>query len=447
MLGALGLHGSVSRAEVSVSIHHNPSNLARSEFKCEPIARPARVPVSERPRWSVLDGAADPNSGPLSVLTDGLLPGEADAPSENFFFKAGSPGGKLLLDLGSTTEIKEIKSFSWHPTSRAAQVYTLYASDGLTAGFNPRSVVGANPGEQGWKRIAEIDTRSASAEEGGQFAVRVFDTAGRMGLYRYLLLEVRPAETRDAFGNTFYSEIEVVTAKTPLAAGGQTSCNASIRAGAAVIHIDSCDTPELQDWANRVLSPVVRDWYPKICALLPGKDFTPAREVRIRFDPRMEGVAATGGTQVNCAAAWFRANLRGEAAGSVVHELVHVVQQYEIGPRAGTGAEPAPGWLVEGIADYIRWFVYEPQSHGADKVWIKRVPPTEIRYDAGYRLSANFLDWVVANYDSGIVRKLNAALRDGTYRKELWKNFTGHDLDELGEKWRQQLLSRSQQAK
>jgi hypothetical protein len=25
-----------------------------------------------------------------------------------------------------------------------------------------------------------------------------------------------------------------------------------------------------------------------------------------------------------------------------------------------------PGWLVEGIPDYIRWFQYEPQSHGAD---------------------------------------------------------------------------------
>ena len=40
-----------------------------------------------------------------------------------------------------------------------------------------------------------------------------------------------------------------------------------------------------------------------------------------------------------------------------MHELVHVVQQYRRRP---------PGWLVEGIPDYIRWYLYEPQSRGAE---------------------------------------------------------------------------------
>ena len=34
--------------------------------------------------------------------------------------------------------------------------------------------------------------------------------------------------------------------------------------------------------------------------------------------------------------------------------------------------KPTPGWLTEGIPDYIRWFLYEPQSHGADVTYFRR---------------------------------------------------------------------------
>ena len=77
-------------------------------------------------------------------------------------------------------------------------------------------------------------------------------------------------------------------------------------------------------------------------------------------------MAATGGTRVTCAAEWFRRNLEGEAKGAVVHELVHVVQQYGRARRNNPDATRPPGWLVEGIPDYIRWFLYEPQSRGAE---------------------------------------------------------------------------------
>ena len=80
----------------------------------------------------------------------------------------------------------------------------------------------------------------------------------------------------------------------------------------------------------------------------------------------MRGVAATRGTQVQCSADWFRRNLRGEAKGAVVHELVHVVQQYGRARTTNPDAVRPPGWLTEGIADYIRWYLYEPQSRGAE---------------------------------------------------------------------------------
>ena len=60
-------------------------------------------------------------------------------------------------------------------------------------------------------------------------------------------------------------------------------------------------------------------------------------------------------------------------------------------------------WLVEGTADYVRWFNYEPQSHGADIVWMRRLRHFTPRYDASYRISANFLNWVTEKYDKEIV--------------------------------------------
>lgn len=64
--------------------------------------------------------------------------------------------------------------------------------------------------------------------------------------------------------------------------------------------------------------------------------------------------------------------------GAIVHEMVHVVQQYR-----GRGN---PGWLVEGIADYFRWFVYEPPS--------KQPHPDLSRasYRDSYRTTAAFLN-------------------------------------------------------
>jgi Peptidase of plants and bacteria len=134
----------------------------------------------------------------------------------------------------------------------------------------------------------------------------------------------------------------------------------------------------------------------------------------------------TLGEDVSCNIAWFRRNLQGEAAGAVVHEMVHVVQQYK---------RSNPGWLVEGIADYIRWFNYEPQKHGAD---IHN--PANARYDGSYRVTANFLDWVTENYDKDIVPKLNAAMRKGEYREELWQQRTGKSAAELGAEWKASLV-------
>jgi hypothetical protein len=438
VFGAVLLGSTPARGEVSITIEHNQNGRTSPSFAFKNIPAPARSDAAVRARFALIDGEQDPNGGGLEVLTDGLLPQDADAPSENFFFKAGTDGGRLLLDLGHPTEITGVNTFSWHPGTRGPQLYTLYALDQLGPGSSERPKKGTEPAAVGWKLLAKVDTRPNQTEVGGQYGVHIFDTNGSLGSFRYLLFDISQTESTDAFGNTFYSEIDVFAASDSKTdrTDSWPPCREVLDTDAYRITIDSCDTPDLTDWCKTALSPVVRDWYPKLVKLLPGDGFAAPKDVSVRFSASLRGVAETSGTRVRCAAEWFRANLKGEAVGSVVHELVHVVQQYGNARRNNPEATPSPGWLVEGIADYVRWFLYEPHSHGADLVWMHQRKNLRLRHDAGYRVTANFLNWVTAKYDPAIVQSLNAALRQGTYREDVWKERTGRALLDLSTEWK-----------
>ena len=61
------------------------------------------------------------------------------------------------------------------------------------------------------------------------------------------------------------------------------------------------------------------------------------------------------------------------------------------------------------------------------------------RYDAGYRPSANFLNWVTQKYDKDIVKQLNAAIREGKYSADLWKEQTAHTVEDLAGEWEKEV--------
>jgi hypothetical protein len=152
-----------------------------------------------------------------------------------------------------------------------------------------------------------------------------------------------------------------------------------------------------------------------------------------RFREEMGGTpASAAGGGVNLNASWFRRELHREATGAVVHELVHVVQSYGAAGKRCANPSPTPGWVIEGIADYVRWFLYEPQSRGAE---ITKANIGRAKYDSSYRISANFLDWVSRTYAADLVKKLNAAAREGRYSESLWQDWTGKSLQALGEEW------------
>src|SRR5262249_13386242 len=135
---------------------------------------------------------------------------EADEPGENFFFAAGTDGGRLLLDLGRPLEIKQVNTYSWHPGTRGPQVYQLYASDGHSPEFKAQPKSGKEPAQCGWRFIGQVDTRPAKGPPGGQYAVSISDTEGLIGQFRYWVFDISQTESNDSFGNTFYSEIDVL---------------------------------------------------------------------------------------------------------------------------------------------------------------------------------------------------------------------------------------------
>ena len=89
---------------------------------------------------------------------------------------------------------------------------------------------------------------------------------------------------------------------------------------------------------------------------------------------------------------------------------------------------------MEGIADYIRFFKYEANSPATAR--LRKMKPEQAKYNGSYRTTATFLHFVTEKYDKDIVRKLNAVMREGKYKEDVWKELTGKTVEELGQEWK-----------
>jgi len=197
----------------------------------------------------------------------------------------------------------------------------------------------------------------------------------------------------------------------PSPAGGQDKA----KPAPVKVSVDVTEVPELTKWADEAKKHVEK-WHPKIADLLASDGFTPTSEVKLVIKKDMKGVAVAGtsGATITIAAEWVKNHP--DDYGMVVHELTHIVQAY---PR------PEPGWLTEGIADYVRYFHFEP------KVRLTGINPARQSYRDGYRVTAIFLAWIEKTHDKSMVRKLNEAMRKSEYRYDLFKKHTGKSLDRL----------------
>ena len=116
--------------------------------------------------------------------------------------------------------------------------------------------------------------------------------------------------------------------------------------------VDVSDAPEMKTWAEKA-ARVCEQQYPMICEELRSNGFKPLSVVSMTLKSNYKGVAATGGGSITGSVKYFKAHE--DDIGAMVHETVHAVQLYG---RSGGGRNP--GWLVEGVADYVRFFKYEP---------------------------------------------------------------------------------------
>lgn len=200
--------------------------------------------------------------------------------------------------------------------------------------------------------------------------------------------------------------------------------------------VDATRSPDLMPWLEKDLMPDVELWYPKMVAMMPSEGYTAPAEVFMEFKSDMGGTPAyAAGNRISLSIPFFKSQLNNEAKGCVIHELVHVIQNFGLA-RRNRQATPTPGWVTEGLADYIRWFLYEPEKNGA------RITGRNIgsaRHDGSYRISANFIDWVVRNHDKDLLRELNAAAREGRYQENLWEKRTGKPLAALSTEWKASL--------
>jgi hypothetical protein len=203
---AFGAH-----AQVKVTVDHNPSGTGAFKFKNVPV--PSKDDAGSAAKFLLVVGELDPNGADFNALNDGALPTNEDQPAANLFFNAGGSGGRFRMDLGSAIEIAQINTYSWHPNTRGPQVYLVYASDGAAPRFDPAPKGTTDPTAAGWQLVATVDTRPKQGQGGGQYGVSIAGLKGTLGKFRYLLFDLVATEMEDDWGNTFYSEIDVVAQK------------------------------------------------------------------------------------------------------------------------------------------------------------------------------------------------------------------------------------------
>ena len=184
------------------------------------------------------------------------------------------------------------------------------------------------------------------------------------------------------------------------------------------------DVPDLQRWVDEA-GKVAEEWHPRIANLLSTPQFTAPRVVELRIRKSDKGVGFTVGTNITISSHWIEKHP--EDVGLVIHELVHVIQAY---PNGG------PGWVTEGIADYVRRVIFE----GRKQSWFP-VPDNVDGYRKGYGAAAGFFFWLETDRAPGIVRKLNRAMRRGQYSDGLFESETDSSLEIL---WLEYQRSRKQ---
>jgi len=181
------------------------------------------------------------------------------------------------------------------------------------------------------------------------------------------------------------------------------------------ITIDVKDAPDMEAWAETA-KDLATAWFPKLCELLSTANYKAPTKLTFVFRNKQDAPAYATGSEISFNATWIRAHP--DDLGMVVHELTHIVQRY---PRNKVNT----GWLVEGIADYTRWWRYEPEAPRS------RINFEKATYHDAYRTTAWFLAWSGQKYNQALVPTLDAKLRAAEDPMPVFEQLTGKTADTL----------------
>jgi RNA polymerase sigma factor (sigma-70 family) len=369
------------------------------------------------------------------------------------------PGDHFTLVLDRPVAIRSLAVLTGRPAKKVADLFSTGLQEALRASAS-RSTNDLTPS---WDRL---DAGSLEVSEDGQhfeILARFNDGMASVQPHGRFLRAVRLRPTAD-LGHALAIREIAVDSDPPV----------SIFKYPVEFAMDVTEAPEMSAWAEKVVRICERT-YPLIHEELKAEAFRPAQVIKITLKKDFQGIAAVDNGRITGSVNYFKQHP--DDVGAIVYTTVFCVQDYchwanssrlreEIAdqlrfciadPRSDRSAnsihphlnanfqalmalllyltekrDHSPDWLARGIADYFRFFKYEPGSLGPFN-------PGKGEYANQSRTTAAFLAYLTKKYDQEIVPKLNRILRDGKYKEDVFRALTGKPLSALDEEWRTSL--------
>jgi hypothetical protein len=186
------------------------------------------------------------------------------------------------------------------------------------------------------------------------------------------------------------------------------------------ITVDSTAAPDLAPWGDKA-KDLCTTWFPLVCQLLSTQGYQPPTTLKFVFRANQDAPAYATRNEISISIEWVRQHPND--LGMMVHEMTHIIQSY---PRNRNNA----GWLVEGIADYIRWWRYEPEAPRS------RIDFSRATFRDSYRTTAAWLAWSAQKYNMSLVPELDKVLRKGEDPLPVFEKVTGKTAQQLWDEFK-----------
>ena len=189
-------------------------------------------------------------------------------------------------------------------------------------------------------------------------------------------------------------------------------CLATAAAQAVEVQLvfdDKADEEKLKAFGARSVE-LIQEWEPKVAAVLGTAEAKRPKQLTVRFKD-MDGVAYWDGKAITVSTRY--AAKHPDDVMLVVHELTHVLQGYR----------KIPGWMTEGLADYVRFGIAEGGKFGI------RLDPLKNKPRDSYRVTG-YLILQAEKAHPGLVKKLHLAGVSGGDVEKVWAEHCGQTIDE-----------------